>query len=104
MNWAKHVSEFAKDNEMPLGKAMKNKKCKQEWKLKKKRGGFNESDDDTAPVSSGVTESTNPVSSGGESTNPVSSGDESTNTVSSGDESTNPVTTSSGGKRRSRNC
>ena len=53
MNWAKHVSEFAKNNDMPLGKAMKNKKCKQEWKLKKKRVGgnkFGEESDDTVPA------------------------------------------------------
>ena len=36
MSWPKHVSKFANDNNITLGEAMKNKKCKQLWKELKK--------------------------------------------------------------------
>ena len=39
MSWAHHVGKFAKENGMKLGQAMKNKKCKEEWKKMKKMGG-----------------------------------------------------------------
>ena len=37
--WAQHVGKFAKKNNMKLGQAMKNSKCKAEWKKIKISGG-----------------------------------------------------------------
>ena len=38
MNWSEHVQNFSKKNNMTFGKAMSNKKCRQEWKKMKKGG------------------------------------------------------------------
>ena len=36
--WAQHVGKFAKKHNIKLGQAMKNSKCKQEWKQMKHGG------------------------------------------------------------------
>ena len=50
--WAQHVGKFAKKNNMKLGQAMKNSKCKSEWKKIKISGGdLNGNTDSTAEPS-----------------------------------------------------